>query len=229
MPGVTWMAYGLAASALVVSTRRADAPCRRNCGPTASSSSAPAHTAARTTDARRISRRPTVWSAFSVRHLSIACSTRRSTMAGWTSWSPMRPVAPTSTALRMAACRDGSCSSTKSATCMSETRRRMGLTNHRSTSPANTARIAIRKPQMAPGLNLSVCSPNDASSSASSAPATMTMPPRSSMRVRQRPRTSRMTSSNSSWRGPPPCVSAMGWFPRIEFTPTVRAGLPRQL
>ena len=103
-PGLTVIAYGLAASAVRLTSSKADAPCRRNSGPNIISSAAAPATVASAIPYRFRWDRPTVLPPLIARAFSAACSIIRSTMTGGTSSGALPvPSAPTCTALRIAA------------------------------------------------------------------------------------------------------------------------------
>ena len=161
-----------------------------NAGPSMMRSAAAAATAPSVRSWRRNPWRSTARPLSIARHRSIACSTSRSTSLGEGPLSFASSVnAELSTALRMAACREGSHSSRYKATWESVTRRRIGLTRPRYTSPPKARRARTRNVMMEAALNLSASRPAADDMSASSVPATTMTAPRSASFKRQRFRT----------------------------------------
>ena len=108
LPGNTSIAYGLAASARVI-TSNADRPWRIDSGPNDTAAAIPTSTIRSAAANRRRASWSIVRLVLSARHCSVACSTSFSSRAGD---ADALAVLTVSTALRIDASRLGSCSST---------------------------------------------------------------------------------------------------------------------
>ena len=121
----------------------------------------------------------------------MACSTSFSINAGD---ADDPAVSTVSTALRIDASSDGSCSSTYSATWLSVTRRRIGITIQTAMSARTTTSAATRKPMMALAEKRSASMPSADPRSTMAVPPSTRAPPRRASFIRQRRRTSLITA-----------------------------------